>query len=84
MNYETFQEYVRVKCLYDAIYQDQEGRDILVIPLLNAYAMVHRAPRPWVGLEQSDMPDGEDPMFDHKYFIAGMVYADKVLKEKNT
>jgi len=41
------------------------------------------AKRPWVGLEQSDMPDGEDPMFDHKYFIAGMVYADKVLKEKN-
>jgi len=40
--------------------------------------------RTWVGLEQSDMPDGEDPMFDHKYFIAGMVYADKVLKEKNT
>jgi len=40
--------------------------------------------RPWVGLEQSDMPDGEDPMFDHEYFIAGMVYADKVLKEKNT
>jgi len=42
------------------------------------------AKREWVGLEQSDMPDGEDPMFDHKYFIAGMVYADKVLKEKNT
>ena len=40
--------------------------------------------RTWVGLEQSDMPDGEDPMFDHEYFIAGMVYADKVLKEKNT
>jgi hypothetical protein len=40
--------------------------------------------RTWVGLEQSDMPDGEDPMFDHNYFIAGMVYADKVLKEKNT
>jgi hypothetical protein len=40
--------------------------------------------REWVGLEQSDMPSGEDPMFDHKYFIAGMVYADKVLKEKNT
>jgi len=40
--------------------------------------------RTWVGLTQSDMPDGEDPMFDHTYFIAGMVYADKVLKEKNT
>ena len=40
--------------------------------------------RGWVGLEQTDMPDGEDPMFDHQYFIAGMVYADKILKEKNT
>jgi hypothetical protein len=40
--------------------------------------------RTWVGLTQSDMPSGENPMFDHEYFIAGMVYADKVLKEKNT
>ena len=40
--------------------------------------------REWVGLMEQDMPSGEDPMFDHKYFIAGMVYADKVLKEKNT
>jgi hypothetical protein len=56
MNYETFQEYVRVKCLYDAIYQDQEGRDILVIPLLNAYAMVHREPqREWVGLTDEEI-----------------------------
>jgi hypothetical protein len=57
MNYETFQEYVRVKCLYDAIYQDQEGRDILVIPLLNAYAMVHRAPRPWVRLTDKEIEE---------------------------
>ena len=41
-------------------------------------------PRPWVGLEKSDMPDEENPMFDHKYFIAGMVFASNVLKEKNT
>ena len=40
--------------------------------------------RTWVGLEKSDMPDGEDPMFDHKYFYAGMVFAAKVLKDKNT
>jgi hypothetical protein len=40
--------------------------------------------REWVGLEQSDMPDGEDPMFDHQYFLAGMMYADKILKEKNS
>jgi hypothetical protein len=40
--------------------------------------------RTWVGLEEKDMPDGEDPMFDDKYFIAGMVYAANKLMEKNT
>jgi hypothetical protein len=40
--------------------------------------------RTWVGLEQSDMPDSENPMFDHKYFIAGMVFASNILEEKNT
>jgi len=39
--------------------------------------------RPWVEIEESDMPDGENSMFDHPYFIAGMVYANKILKEKN-
>ena len=40
--------------------------------------------RPWVALTEQDMPSGEDLMFDHRYFIAGLVYAAKVLKEKNT
>ena len=40
--------------------------------------------RTWVGLEQSDMPGGADPMFDDPKFIAGMVYAANKLKEKNT
>jgi len=40
--------------------------------------------RTWVGLEKSDMPDSPHPMYDHRYFIAGMVYANDVLKEKNT
>ena len=40
--------------------------------------------RPWVGLTEQDMPSGEDPMFDHRYFIAGLVYAAKVLQAKNT
>jgi hypothetical protein len=39
--------------------------------------------RPWVGLEKKDMPDGEDPMYDHPFFIAGMVWAANKLKEKN-
>jgi len=42
------------------------------------------AQRTWVGIEQSDMPSDPDPMYDHEYFIAGMVYANYVLKEKNT
>ena len=47
---------------------------------------MHRSPpqRPWVELTEQDMPSGEDPMFDHQFFIAGMVYAARVLKEKNT
>ena len=40
--------------------------------------------REWVGLTEQDMPSGEDPMFDHPYFIAGMVYTANLLKEKNT
>ena len=40
--------------------------------------------REWVGLTEQDMPSGENSMYDHQYFIAGLVYADKVLKEKNT
>ena len=40
--------------------------------------------REWVGLTKEDMPDGENPMFDHEYFIKGMVFAANILKEKNT
>ena len=29
------------------------------------------AQRPWVDLTKEDMPDGDNPMFDHEYFIAG-------------
>ena len=42
-----------------------------------------RRQRQWVGIEEKDMPTDPDPMYDHKYFIAGMVYADNVLMEKN-
>lgn len=39
--------------------------------------------RTWVGLTEEDMPNGNDPMFDHEYFIAGMLFAAKVLEVKN-
>ena len=57
----------------------------LIKPIEAALAQPAQEPkRPWVGLEKSDMPDGENLMFDHEYFIAGMVFASNVLKEKNT
>jgi len=37
----------------------------------------------WIGLEPSDMPDGEDPMYDHPFFIQGIVWAATKLFEKN-
>jgi len=37
----------------------------------------------WIGLEPSDMPDGEDPMYDHPFFVKGMVWANNKLLEKN-
>jgi hypothetical protein len=49
----------------------------------DAFPKDYRLPKPWVGLEPSDMPDGGDPMFDHPYFIKGMVYANNVLMRKN-
>ena len=62
-------------------------KNILAVFGLDAIAFVAEwkaAQRRWQGLTEQDMPSGEDPMFDHLYFIAGMVYADKVLKKKNT
>jgi hypothetical protein len=40
-------------------------------------------PVAWLGLEPSDMPDGDDPMYDHDFFIKGMVWADAMLCKKN-
>ena len=73
------------------------GLDAVVQNIVDAIVSLHEdrttppnvatppaAQRQWVGLEQTDMPDGADPMFDHPYFINGMVYAANLLMEKNT
>jgi len=58
MTYKEFQEYVGVKCCYTAIYKDSEGREILVIPMLDAFAMLNDAPKKeWVGLTVHDQND---------------------------
>jgi hypothetical protein len=40
-------------------------------------------PVAWLGLEPSDMPDGDDPMYDHDFFLKGMAWADAILRKKN-
>ena len=55
MTYNNFVEYVRNKCNYETIYSDGEGRIILVITLLDAYTMTHRAPKKWVGLTDEEI-----------------------------
>ena len=79
MTYEEFQEFVRAKCMYETIYTDSDGREILVIKLLDAYGMVNRAQRQWVGLtdeEKNVMTWGNDI-----YHILEL--AEAKLKEKN-
>jgi hypothetical protein len=40
-------------------------------------------PVAWLGLEPSDMPDGDDLMYDHDFFLKGMAWADAILRKKN-
>jgi hypothetical protein len=54
MTYEEFLKFVQAKCTYETIYSDSDGRNILVIKLLDAYGMVNKAQRPWVGLTEED------------------------------
>ena len=54
MTYEEFVNYVRSDCAYETIYDDSEGRPILVIRLLDAYGMVNKAKRTWEGLTPNE------------------------------
>lgn len=57
MTYEDFQEYVRSKIPYETIYSDSDGREILIIRMLDAYTLVNRMPRHWVALTVHDQND---------------------------
>ena len=45
MKYEDFEKFVRETCVYETIYDDSDGRQILVIQMLDAYGMVDKALR---------------------------------------
>jgi len=55
MTYEEFIKFVQSECVHEAIYEDSERRTILVITMLDAYSMVGRAQRPWVGLTDEEI-----------------------------
>ena len=57
MTYEEFLNFVPSKCIYETIYDDSDGRTILVIKLLDAFNMVNKAQRTWVGLTDEEIND---------------------------
>lgn len=42
MTYEEFIEFVQTRCMHETIYEDGEGRLILVVDMLDAYSMVNK------------------------------------------
>jgi hypothetical protein len=55
MTYEEFLKFVSAKCIHEALYEDTEGRPILVISMLDAYDMVDKAQCTWVGLTEEEI-----------------------------
>ena len=45
MKYEDFEKFIKEKCMYDTIYDDSNGRQVLIIQMLDAYGMVDKALR---------------------------------------
>ena len=43
MTFDEFYNFLEQQCMHEAIYTDSEGRDILVIRVLDAYAMLNKA-----------------------------------------
>jgi len=83
MKYEDFEKFVREQCHYETIYDDSDGRQILVIKMLDAYGMVNKAQREWVGLTDDEMlMIYAQPHEGFKYSLGRMIQAK--LKEKNS
>jgi hypothetical protein len=89
MKYEDFEKFVREKCMYDTIYDDSDGRQILIIRMLDAYGMVNKAQREWQGLTDDEVDDvgcdfatlGGD--IESKNWFAFYLAIEAKLKEKN-
>ena len=56
MTYEEFLDFVRAKCMYETIYDDSDGRTILVIRMLDAYKFITQ----WQGLTDAEIEEFEN------------------------
>ena len=83
MTYNNFVAYVRNKCNYETIYSDGDGRVILVITLLDAYTMTHRAPKDWVGLTDEEINSIDFPESGTATMRDFIRIIEAKLKEKN-
>lgn len=85
MKYEDFEKFVREKCMYDTIYDDSNGRQVLIIQMLDAYGMVNKAQREWVRLTEQEHTELaiECGCLSADWVFYGAAVEQK-LKEKNT
>ena len=83
MTYDNFKDYIKNKCNYETIYSDGEGRVILVITLLDAYTMTHRAPKEWVGLTDEEINSIDFPESGTATMRDFIRIIEAKLKEKN-
>ena len=89
MKYEDFEKLVKHQSRHETIYNDSEGRTIVVIRLLDLFVLVTKAiqqttPQPkreWVGLNWDDLPE---IYVGDTAFLHGAKWAEAKLKEKNT
>jgi hypothetical protein len=81
MTYEEFLNFVPSKCMYETIYDDSDGRTILVIKLLDAFSMVNKAQRTWVGLTDDEKQDAYLKIDTWNNCVD---WIEAKLKEKNT
>ena len=85
MKYEDFEKFIKEKCVYETIYDDTNGRQILVVQMLDAYGMLNKAQREWVGLTREELVEIAE--FHFHGSLSGREFYDDVeakLKEKNT
>lgn len=82
MKYEDFEKFIKEKCMYDTIYKDSAGRQVLIIQMLDAYGMLSKAQREWVGLTDEEIEQAAQGGDTNFWDFCRVIEAK--LKEKNT